>query len=88
MFDKDLSGHFLFLSRECMKCLEKQDGQILKLQNPIVLEAKPCEQATISDLFLINNDDNKRKSKKWKMETVLNDLMSDIQKQKRRKKKS
>lgn len=49
----------------------------------IASEAGPCEQATVSDSSLTNVNDNKeRKSKKRKIETVVNDLMSDIKEQK------
>lgn len=48
----------------------------------IASEAGPCEQATVSDSSLTNISDNKRKSKKRKIETVVNDLISDIKEQK------
>lgn len=48
----------------------------------IASEAGSCEQTTVSDSSLTNINDNKRKSKKRKIETVVNDLMSDIKEQK------
>lgn len=47
----------------------------------IASEAGPCEQTTVSDSSLTNINDNERKSKKRKIETVVNDLMSDIKEQ-------
>lgn len=73
-------GHIL---KECMKFLEKQDGQILKLAT----EAGPSAQQAIVSDSLWTNDDKKKRCNKRKIEAVLNDYISDMKEERTEKEK-